>query len=79
MAFPVVQKLAVGDRVYAMSSGWLGTIIKKNKQKSSPWKVKWDKNGRESNVNCMVVRKCENETSCSDVRENKKEEESHHD
>ena len=48
-------KWAIGDRVRARESGWLGTIIARNKQRSSPWRVRWDKNGRESNVNVMVA------------------------
>lgn len=46
---------AVGTRVRARSSGWLATVIAHNKQNSSPYKVRWDKNGLTSNVNFMSV------------------------
>lgn len=57
MGLPKPERFKIGDRVVARESGWVGTIVSRNKQRSSPWKVQWDKNGRKSNVNLMVVRK----------------------
>jgi hypothetical protein len=46
----------VGQRVVAMSSGWEGEIVRITRNLSSPYKVRWDKNGRESNENAMSVK-----------------------
>jgi len=54
--FPQPQKFFVGAKVISIDSGWTGVVVRKTKNKSSPWVVKWDKNGRESNVNSMSTR-----------------------
>lgn len=53
--FPKPHKFNVGDRIIATVSKWTGTIIRKTKNKSSPYVVKWDKNGLESNENSMSI------------------------
>ncbi len=50
------QRFTIGCKVVAFSSGWTGTIVRKTRQKSSPWVCRWDSNGKESNVNSMVVK-----------------------
>lgn len=54
--FPQPQKLFVGAKIVAISSGWTGMVVRRTKNKSSPWVVKWDKNGLESKENSMTVR-----------------------
>jgi hypothetical protein len=53
---PQPQQFFIGCKIVAISSGWTGIIVRKTKNKSSPWVCRWDKNGNESNVNSMVVR-----------------------
>lgn len=50
------QKFVVGTKIKAKKSDWTGTIIKINKKNpSSPYQVKWDKNGKISNENAMSI------------------------
>jgi hypothetical protein len=53
------RSFPVGCRVVAVS-GWTGVVVKINhKNPGSPLRVKWDKNGEESNENCMSVKRDE--------------------
>lgn len=50
------QNFSVGAKVKAKQSNWTGIIIGVNKKNpSSPFVVKWDKNGNESNENAMSI------------------------
>lgn len=49
-------RLRVGLPVVGRVAGWTGVIVRKTKQKSSPWVVRWDRNGLESHENCMSIK-----------------------
>ena len=53
-----------------VSSGWTGVVVRRTKNKSSPWVVKWDKNGLESKENSRSVRIIENDKTKNNKTKN---------